>query len=71
MTVTVPLEMALRAIDWRAIAAFFRAGDARRQRCGVFYAAPERRRTAAPDSLAVALGGVRALMPMRRSGAPW
>jgi len=33
---------------------FFRAGDARGQRRGV-YAAPERRRTAAPDSLAVAL----------------
>src|SRR3989442_3935371 len=61
MTVTVPLEMALRAIDWRTIAAFFAVGTLAGS-AAVFYAGAERRRVAAPDSLAVALGGVRALI---------
>ena len=61
MTVTVPLEMALRVTGWRSIAAFFALATLAAS-AAVFYAAPERRRTAAPDSLAVALGGVRALI---------
>src|SRR5207302_1636294 len=59
MTVTVPLEMALRVTGWRSIAAFFALATLAAS-AAVFCAAPERRRSAAPDSLAVALGGVRA-----------
>ena len=51
MTVTVPLEMALRVTDWRTIAAFFALATLAAS-AAVFCAAPERRHTAAPDSLA-------------------
>jgi len=61
VTVTVPLEMALRVTDWRTIAACF-ALAALAASAAVFYAAPERKPVAAHDSLAVALGGVRALL---------
>jgi len=52
--------MALRAIDWRTIAAFS-PGDARRQRRGVTTPRRSASRHRA-DSFAVALGGVRALI---------
>ncbi len=61
MTVTVPLEMALRVTDWRTIAAFFALATLAAS-VAVFCAAPERKPVTAPDSLAVALGGVRALI---------
>src|SRR2546425_1149356 len=61
VTVTVPRARALRVTDWRTIAAFF-ALAALAASAAVFCGAPERRRVAAPDSLAVALGGVHALL---------
>jgi predicted MFS family arabinose efflux permease len=61
MTVSVPLEMALRVSDWRSVAAFF-ALVTLAASAALFFAAPERKRAAAHDSLAVALGGVRTLL---------
>ncbi|MGH8705453.1 MAG: MFS transporter [Burkholderiales bacterium] len=61
ITVSVPLEVALRLADWRTITVSF-ALVTLGASVAIFFAAPERERGAARDSLAAALGAIRLLL---------
>lgn len=61
MSVTVPLELALRVAGWRTIMALLAIGPLVAA-AGLWLAAPERERSPAPDSLGAALVSVRRLV---------